>query len=273
MDGASDPPLFAAARYAELAARLAPSYATAAPFPHAVIDDFLPAEAAERVLAEFPRPGDLDWTRFQDASGRKLASGRELQLPPGARGLLRELNSALFLDFLERLTGIEGLIPDPSLEGGGLHQIEPGGFLKIHADFNLHPRLRLDRRLNLLLYLNKDWKEEYGGHLQLWDRGMTRCERKLLPVFNRCVVFSTTDWSFHGHPEPLTCPEGMTRKSLALYYYTNGRPEAERSAEHTTLYQYRPGEAGPLRRASRGLRRFLFRVFSKLAELFRPPSY
>jgi hypothetical protein len=140
------------------------------------------------------------------------------------------------------LTGISGLIPDPYLEGGGLHQIERDGFLKVHADFNVHAKLRLDRRLNFILYLNQDWREEYNGHLELWDRGMTRCVRKVLPVCNRAVVFVTTDWSFHGHPEKLACPPGRTRKSVALYYYTNGRPAEERSAGHGVLWQERPSD-------------------------------
>ncbi|HEV3383297.1 MAG TPA: 2OG-Fe(II) oxygenase [Gemmata sp.] len=131
-------------------------------------------------------------------------------------------------------------MPDPHYEGGGLHQIEPGGFLKIHADFNYHTRLRLDRRINLIVYLNKDWQEDYNGHLELWDRNMTHCVHKILPAYNRCVVFSTTDWSYHGHPEKLTWPAGRTRKSLALYYYTNGRPEEEKSDAHGTLWQERP---------------------------------
>jgi Rps23 Pro-64 3,4-dihydroxylase Tpa1-like proline 4-hydroxylase len=150
---------------------------------------------------------------------------------------------SVFIDFLETLTGITGLLPDPHLWGGGLHQIQRGGFLKVHADFNRHERLDLDRRLNLLVYLNKDWKEEYGGQLELWSRDMKRCEERVLPVFNRCVVFSTTDTSYHGHPDELTCPEGWTRKSMALYYYTTGRSAEETSQSHSTLYQERPGES------------------------------
>jgi hypothetical protein len=107
----------------------------------------------------------------------------------------------------------------------------------------MHPTLNLDRRINLLLYMNKDWKEEYGGHLELWDRTMSKRVHRVLPVFNRCVVFSTLDWAFHGHPEPLTCPPGWTRKSVALYYYTNGRPPEEKSADHGTLYKARPNAA------------------------------
>lgn len=158
------------------------------------------------------------------------------------RLLLYQLNSSVFIEFLENLTGINGIIPDPHLEGGGLHQIQRGGFLKMHVDFNWHSKLRLDRRLNLLIYLNKNWKEEYGGHLELWDKDMTRCEKKVLPIFNRCFIFNTSDFSYHGHPEPLTCPEGETRKSLALYYYSNGRPSEEISNFHSTVFQARLGE-------------------------------
>ena len=120
-----------------------------------------------------------------------------------------------------------------------MHQIVRGGKLAIHADFNTHRRYGLDRRLNLLLYLNKNWREEYGGHLELWDRNMSGCQAKVLPVFNRVMIFSTTDYTYHGHPDPLNCPDGMTRKSLALYYFTNGRPNSEISTEHSTVFRAR----------------------------------
>ncbi|WP_162625617.1 2OG-Fe(II) oxygenase, partial [Mycolicibacterium llatzerense] len=119
-----------------------------------------------------------------------------------------------------------------------------GGFLKVHADFNRHHRLNLDRRLNGLLYLNKDWEESWGGHIQLWDRDMQHCVQKSLPIFNRFLLFATTDFSYHGHPDPLTCPPHRARRSMALYYYTNGRPDEERSSsEHSTLFRARPGES------------------------------
>ena len=221
------------------------AYAQASPFPHIVIDDFLPAPWLEQILDEFPQPGAIDWQSFDATSERKLASKSEHQMGPMTRWLLYQFNASTVLKFLEILTGIEGLIPDPHLMGGGLHQIERGGYLKIHADFNRHPQLRLDRRLNFLLYLNQDWPEAYGGHLQLWDPGMTQCVQKILPIFNRCVIFSTTDYSYHGHPDPLTCPAGQTRKSLALYYYSNGRPASElaQADPHSTLFRARPGEA------------------------------
>ena len=212
-------------------------YVAARPFPHIVIDHLFPDEVLETVLAEFPKPGEIEWRKFDSSTEKKLGYWHESTLRPALQLFLYEMNSAPVLRFLEELTGIEGLIPDPYYGGAGPHQILPGGFLKVHVDFNRHPLLKLDRRLNLLVYLNEDWKEEYGGHLELWDREMTRCERRILPVFNRTVVFSTTDFSFHGHPTPLACPEGMSRKSVSFYYYTNGRPAEERSAPHDTIFR------------------------------------
>jgi Rps23 Pro-64 3,4-dihydroxylase Tpa1-like proline 4-hydroxylase len=219
------------------------AYASADQFPHVVIDDFLSGEVLERVRTEIPRPGDIRWIEFEDARGKKLASKAETQLGAFTRLLLYQLNSSVFLDFLETLTRIPGLVSDPHFWGGGVHQIVRGGFLKIHSDFNRHPRLKLDRRLNLLLYLNPSWQEEWGGHLELWDRSMTECRQRILPVFGRCVIFSTTNFANHGHPDPLNCPEGETRKSLALYYYSNGRPREEVAGHHySTLFRRRPGE-------------------------------
>lgn len=218
-------------------------YQQAKPFPHIVIDDFLPEYILENILTEFPQSGDIDWQKFENKSEKKLANKHERNMGDHTRALLYQLNSSTFIEFLENLTGIKGIIPDPHFEGGGLHQIEKGGYLKMHVDFNRHTKLNLDRRLNLLLYLNKDWQEEYGGYLELWDKEITKCEKKILPIFNRLVIFTTTDFTYHGHPEPLTCPEGRTRKSLALYYYTNGRPAEEISGKaHSTIFQARPGE-------------------------------
>lgn len=230
----------------EKARALAAEYKEAAPFPHIAIDNFLPPTVLERVLAEFPTPDSPVWEKYNDRMQRKLGSRDESTLGPTTRTLLRELNSSAFLSFLEELTGIEGLISDPWFEGGGLHQIQPGGLLKVHVDFNKHTLTRLDRRINALLYLNKDWQETWGGHLELWNQDMTRAERKLLPAFNRLVVFSTTDFANHGHPEPLTCPPGHSRKSIALYYYSNGRPAHElKASAHTTVFRRRPGELLP----------------------------
>lgn len=226
-------------------------YAQAAPFPHIVIDDFLEAETLARAMAEFPAPEQIpDWRRADavDAHGRtaqinKLGYSNELAFGPTLRGLVHAFNSGPFLRWLEGLTGIDGLLPDPHMAGGGLHQYLPGAQLRVHADFNKLPGYGLDRRLNLLLYLNPSWDEAWGGALELWDRDMQACVQRILPLANRCVVFSTTRDSYHGMPDPLRCPDGVTRRSLALYYYSNGRPEAERGPDHSTLWQTRPGES------------------------------
>jgi Rps23 Pro-64 3,4-dihydroxylase Tpa1-like proline 4-hydroxylase len=221
------------------------AYSAAQPFPHIVMDDFVPDEVLDEVVAEFPAPREAQWRAFDNPRERKLASNDDSAMGEATRHLLTELNSAPFVDFLQRLTDIEGLVPDPHLVGGGLHQIERGGHLNVHADFNRHPATGLERRLNVLLYLNRDWRHEYGGALELWSRDMSACEARILPLFNRCLVFSTTSTSFHGHPEPVTCPEGETRKSIALYYYSRDRPPDEGREAHDTLFQARPGEQVP----------------------------
>jgi hypothetical protein len=193
-------------------------------------------------LEEFPKPVDIKWHNYDRQTEKKLASYDERTFGKNTRSLFYQFNSKPFLEFLSTLTGIPNLISDPYLRGGGLHQIKRGGFLKIHVDFNKHDHLDLDRRLNVLLYLNTNWKEEYGGHLELWDKDMKQCGSKILPVFNRCAIFSTTSFSFHGHPELLQCPEGMTRKSMALYYYTQGRPSNEVVGIHPTVFKERPTE-------------------------------
>ena len=232
---------FAPRYLSELSDRLGAKYRTASPFPHVVIDNFIPDEhVIDEVIREFPAPGTLDWIHYNQQTEKKLASKDESQIGPVTRHLLQQFNSSVFCLFLEKLTGIDGIIPDPHYWGGGLHQIERGGFLKIHSDFNRYEKLKLDRRLNVLLYLNRNWKEEFGGHLELWSHDMKRREQMILPVANRCVIFSTANRSYHGHPEALMCPEGWTRKSLALYYYSNGSPQNEKT--YSTDFRTRPGE-------------------------------
>jgi 2OG-Fe(II) oxygenase superfamily len=232
--------LFDKDRLQTVARALRDEYAAAGPFSHVVIDDFLPEEACEAILREFPGPRQISWRRYEKHYSKKLAAHGEAQFGEVIRGALRQFNSPTLLQFLETLTEIGGLIPDVHFEGGGLHQIERGGFLKVHLDSNTHPRYPLARRINLLLYLNKDWRDEYRGHLELWDKEMSHCVRKILPVFNRCVIFNTNDVSYHGHPDRLECPPGITRKSIAVYYYTEGRPATDGEHNHGTIWRDRP---------------------------------
>lgn len=224
------------------AAENSTNYSQADPFPNIYFDNFFEPSILKEVLEEFPDLTKNSDLKFNDANQVKLASKGEYRFGEKTKEFMHFLNSQPFLEFLSTLTGIENLVPDPFFDGGGCHQIQPGGMLKIHADFNKHPRTKLDRRLNVLVYLNEDWHEEYGGHFELWDREMKGCRKKILPLFNRMAIFSTTSDSYHGHPNQLTCPPDRTRKSLALYYYTNGRPEEEQSnsaQDHNTIFKYR----------------------------------
>lgn len=217
------------------------AYVSAEPFPHGVYENFLPREVLDRIWAEFPpnEPG-----RFSDAHS-KLKTGYQLEKIRSAytNAVINALNSHAFLDFLVALTGIPGLIGDPYQAGGGLHETRRGGHLSIHADFNLHERLKLKRRLNLILFLNRDWEESFGGALELWARDMSECRAKILPEMGRAVIFNTDSDSFHGHPDPLTCPENRTRRSLALYYYSIEGALDPNLMSRTTDFRVRPGTA------------------------------
>lgn len=230
--------------------RDAQSYRQADPFPHISLDGFLPEAVYREALAQYPTPEQVsDWRRVEamDDKGRiaqnlKLGYSNEQRMPQLLRDLIYTLNSGVFLRYLEALTGIPNLLPDPHLVGGGLHQYLPGAILRVHADFSKLRGSLLDRRLNLLLYLNEEWQEKWGGYLELWDPEMRACRERIAPTGNRCVIFSTTGSSYHGMPDPLACPPGKTRRSLALYYYSNGRPPDEAEPTHATLWQERPQE-------------------------------
>jgi Rps23 Pro-64 3,4-dihydroxylase Tpa1-like proline 4-hydroxylase len=229
------------------AEELAPRYRENKPFPHIFFDDFLPATVADAALESFPDPDKIDWLKHRGMDQhRKLAFDQAEFLPATLRDILFFLNSRPMLQFLETLTGIPDVFGDPYYNGGGLHQIKPGGSLEVHADYSYHPKLKVDRRINVLIYLNKDWKEEYGGHFELWNRELTQAEVKILPLFNRCAIFSTTSHSYHGHPTPLSCPPDRTRKSIATYYFTNGRSAEDETTAHPVAFVRRAGQKLPL---------------------------
>jgi len=219
---------------------LSGQYRNAHPFPHIVIDDFLEADLLRSVLGDFP---SSEGKEFFDREQERL----KFQYQPGevssglVRNLFAELNSRAFLGFLHELTGIEGLIPDPYFEGGGLHETKRGGHLGVHADFNVHDLLKVERRLNLLVYLNEDWDQSFGGELELWNKDMSECAVRVRPVFGRAVIFSTALDSFHGHPDPLNCPPQRSRRSIATYYYTAAEEGLAALSKRTTNFRPRPG--------------------------------
>jgi hypothetical protein len=244
--------------------RLCAAYAQNKPWPHIVIDDFIDPDVLSKVQREAAavRRGKY-YEKFVD---RKTDHNKYAFLPdvvgPETSRLVNFLNSGVFVHYLEKLTGISGLLTDPSYFGGGLHKIQAGGFLEMHTDFNHLARYNLERRLNLLLYLNKDWQASYHGELELWDRSSASRVTTISPIFNRCVVFSTTNESMHGHPVPLATPREIERMSLALYYYTNTwKPEEK---VHSTLFQITQNNKTRIRPS---------RVYRSLIRTLVPPIF
>ena len=217
-------------------------YVAADPFPHIVFDNFIDEAILDRCLEEFPQLSGSEVGYHRTQENLKFEFKPE-RLSPALRSLFYSFNSMPFLGFLEGLTGIKGLIPDPYFVGGGFHLVADGGHLNIHADFNRHALLGLERRINVLIYLNRDWREEYGGSLELWDVAMRSARQRIVPIFNRCVIFNTSSNSYHGNPEPVRHPEHAPRRSIALYYYTASWDGLRR--EHTTQFRPRPNSVDP----------------------------
>ena len=209
-------------------------YNQAQPFPHIVIDNFLPPSILNGVIDDFKNHNNWGWDNSnysKDHQVKKFFSpwnnDGDATLPINTKLILNYFNSPDVISMLEKLTGIEGLIADPTLLGGGMHKIESGGKLSIHADSRKHAVTNNYRRINLLVYLNKEWNKEWGGSLQLWDKDMTTMVQDIQPLFNRVVIFNTGADTYHGHPHPLNTPNGMSRISLALYYYTKETPDTD----------------------------------------------
>jgi hypothetical protein len=221
-----------------LGARLASSYQNASPFPHIVVDDFLPADLLRRVVAEFPKRHAPE---FDDAHSQLKASYRLDDIAsPFIHNLLLALNTAPLISFFEEMTGIKGLVPDPFFKGAGLHETSRGGHLSVHADFNFNKQLRLRRRINIIIFLNEGWQPEWGGELELWDKQMTQKEVGALPVLGRMVTFNTESDTYHGHPDPLTCPPEVMRRSIALYFYSANEEAVPEEERHSTMWKVRP---------------------------------
>ena len=207
------------------------------PFPYYVIEDYVQdKEFLSQILHDFKKVTvTKHWWKYDNPFEKKLAFDKIDEMPPALQLLFEMLNSSDTITMLEHLTGIEGLLPDPGYRGGGLHRIQPGGYLHIHEDFNIHPKLKLKRKLNLILYLNEEWEREWGGALELWAKDMSKKEVEIWPILNRAVVFDTSDHAYHGHPDPITGPK--ERWSIAVYYYVANDAN---ETPHSTLYQKRP---------------------------------
>ena len=239
------------------------SYQSKIPFKYIVIDDVIKEKIAHKIHDEYPKVIDGEWDGATYIDQQKKFQKTVFKKNSIIQSVFDELNSEAFLGWLNYITDMEEpLIADPELIGGGLHQSINGAFLNIHVDFNFHPKTKLHRRLNVLIYMNIDWKDEYEGHLELWeiDDGNKNLLEIISPKFNRLVLFETNEISFHGHPKPLKIPADVSRKSLATYYYTKKRPASENADEHNTIYVNTEGVKGSIRRFTSGVKATLERI-------------
>jgi Rps23 Pro-64 3,4-dihydroxylase Tpa1-like proline 4-hydroxylase len=226
---------------------LSTQYQANHPVPHIFLSDFLSRERAVELEREFPAANSDAWTHYQHQNENKHGMTKRERFPSRLGAAVDALNSPEFVEWLSNLTGIPGLLADPLLEGGGLHQSGPGGYLNVHTDFSHHHyEKNWKRRVNLILYLNEGWKDEWGGAIELWDASMRQCMAKYPPRLNCAFIFNTTEISYHGFPNPLNCPAGSSRKSLALYYYTV--EEGQNTRVRSTNYRARPQD-GPVKSA------------------------
>lgn len=201
------------------------------PFSHLVIDNMFPDQMLNEVLAEIPGMNDAKWVHDRHARSTKSNLRSAVELGEAGYQFTAFLNSAKFLYLMSELTGIWALLPDPYMGGGGYHVVPSGGKFDVHADRNIDQVTGLKRRLAMLVYLNKNWKHEYGGQLELWDKTATKCEKVIEPIFNRTVLFEVTDENFHG-VRPVVI-EDRARITFATYFHTV--PDAN-MIPHSSIY-------------------------------------
>mmetsp|Transcript_25250 Transcript_25250/g.42081 ORF Transcript_25250/g.42081 Transcript_25250/m.42081 type:complete len:298 (+) Transcript_25250:52-945(+) len=237
--------------YEDIALVLKPMFHSAEPFAYVTVDNIFPGDLLLSIVEEFPvyNSSSAEIAENWGISKINVQYNKVVSSPfsygPATLFLMNHMKSKEFVHFLQMISGIPSLIPDPTDYGGGPHQILQGGHLGVHLDFNYHDQIHMWRRINVLLYLNQGWQEEWGGHLELWDADMHSVQKRLLPLFNRMVIFEATETSFHGHPDPLRCPHDVTRKSIAMYYYTvHDAPGPPREPRRTD-YRPRPGGLDP----------------------------
>jgi Rps23 Pro-64 3,4-dihydroxylase Tpa1-like proline 4-hydroxylase len=209
------------------------------PINYLVIDNFLTTRAANKAISSFKI--SPDWTNYSLVNNfKKFGLNDPSKIDKHCLSIFNELGSKKFLNILSRIVGIDKIFLDKTLEGGGLHQIFNGGHLNIHTDFSSHPNYPKWRRvLNIIIYLNKNWKKNFKGNLEFWDKDVKNKIASIEPIFNRCVIFRTNNISFHGHPEKLVLPKNESRKSLAAYYFIK---ESRNVSSYSTNFVGRPGD-------------------------------
>ncbi|MEM7365609.1 MAG: 2OG-Fe(II) oxygenase [Pseudomonadota bacterium] len=256
-------------------------FQNAEPFPSICLDNFLKADVAQEIAESYPSYDDanaLGMEFLSVNSKKKIQVTEEEKFPEPVAQLSRMLASDEFRACLSQMTGIESLCWDDHLGGGGMHLSANAGTLDVHVDFNYSEHLQLYRRLNILIYLNPVWQESWGGHVELWDRDVKHCVQSHAPILNRCVLFETSDISFHGLNPVRSLPEGVSRNSFAAYYYTESSGEntgAVWGGNHSTIFKTRPNEfvkgmvAMPIENAMHSSRRLKSKIGKALRRVLR----
>ena len=245
------------------------------PYPHFCIDNFLNEEFANQIYNSFPSFQEAQKTgkEFNTVNEQKKIQITDAsKFPPAITRLNQLLASAEFIEMISDLMGIANLMADTDLTGGGIHETHSGGRLDVHVDFNYNENKKAYRRLNILIFFNKDWKEEYGGYLDIWDKDVKKCYGSFAPIFNRACGFATSGISYHG-VTPLTCPPESIRKSFASYFYTKEAPEGWSAEKHSTIFKARPDEwmrrtiLMPTESAARQAKRMLQQAKDKMKKI------
>ncbi len=224
--------------------KLRERFATATPYPFIAIDGFLDEAFATQVATSYPTFENAERIGFEFNfvnEQRKVQVTDVSKFPDPVARLNEALAAPSFLADLSYITGIPELLADAKLRGGGMHLTGAGGRLDVHVDFNYFEEDRLHRRLNILIYLNQEWDAEWGGEIELWDQTVTNLGQSFKPTFNRCVIFATSDISYHG-VRPVRCPPHVARRSFAAYYYTEAAPAHWKGETHSTIFRARPDE-------------------------------
>jgi len=225
-------------------ARLSDKNVSNDPFSHFCLDNFLNEDFANEVHDAFPSYEEaltlgLQFNAVNEKFKIQIVDPKKFPKP------ILELHELLatdeFVAKVSNMLNIPNLIADPELVGGGIHETNSGGHLDVHIDFNYIPERDLHRRVNILLYFNKNWKEEYGGYFDIWNKDVSERKGYFAPTFNRACGFSTGDFSWHG-VTPINCPTEVIRKSFAVYYYTKEAPEGWDGSKHSTIFKARPDE-------------------------------
>jgi Rps23 Pro-64 3,4-dihydroxylase Tpa1-like proline 4-hydroxylase len=200
-------------------------FLTNEPYEHVQIPNFFNEEFANSLVELFPTLDHPRWYQYNNPIEKKYSLNHFQDLPKFRR-VFDTLQSDAFIHKMKEITSIPNLEKDPFLHGAGLHYHPRGGKLDMHLDYSIHPITKKERRVNLIIYLNREWREEWNGSLELWNNEYTHCVKKILQQWNSDVLFRTSDISYHGMPRPFMCPEEMGRKSIAIYYVSEPRPEA-----------------------------------------------